>query len=729
MDLQAVTGQIYIIDGEAQTEAAVPGLLAQPAPAKAARGRGRDFLFVHLSLSGPAAETASLTHDLVEFLSNCFYQCPGGSVTGALRKAIGETNELLLRWNLGGTGRGREGALTCAVLRGEELFVAQVGEALALVGHNFGVERLPPRKPDRITPLGQTAGIDVRYFHTRLQAGDMLLLADPRLGYLSAESTTAVLVETDVESGLAELATLVGADSARLLLVEFCDEAGDYVPEVGPPVRQVESKPALTPLAAQPQRSTPSGGSRAAATAAGPHAPVTRLAQLELPTIDPARVETGARQATSSAARAMARVVAAVADVMTLAWPPQTREEAEAQGSWAWPALSAVVIPVIVTLIVSGVYFQRGQVMRFTEIKQEMNQNLGLAAQDGGANELARPHYVRVLALAEEADAIRQGDSEIGRLRNEARAGLDRLDGITRLRSERLYQYEPGTQLTAVVLRPGYSGGIFTLDGARSLVYYHESSEDYLGMTGERPLNLLFPGQVVGSHVVNQIIDIVWRPQGLAISREGLAMLDRGGAAVTYFPNLADTRATALGFASDWREPTAATTFSERLYILDRGAREVWKYFADGEGFILKDDDRTIRFLENPQLNEAVDVAIYSEDGSVVVLYGDGRLRRFVAGRLLWSEVELQQNGLDLPLVAPTAVKIIGRGLNASIFVADPGSGRILQFSLGGILLAQYQATDANGRELFSQIHDFDVAQAPLRIITGAGNILYAAHQ
>jgi hypothetical protein len=724
MDLQAVTGQLYIVNGEAQAETAVPGLLARPAPGQAARGRDRDFLFVHLSLSGPPDETAALAHDLVEFLSGSFYKCPGGSVTGALRKAIGETNDLLLRWNLSSVGRAREGALTCAVLRGEELFVAQVGEALALVGHNFGVERLPVKKPDRATPLGQTAGLDVRYFHARLQTGDMLLLADPRLGYLSPESTAAALVETDVESGLAELAMLVGEDSGRLLLVEFCDHAADYVPDVGQPLRQGESKSSLAPPVRQPQRTAPAGTGTVLASSAA-----ARLSQLELPTIHPERVETSARQVTSTAARGMARVAAALADVMMLAWPPQTREEMEAQGSWAWPALAAVVIPVIVTLIVSGVYFQHGQVVRFTEIKQEMNQSLGLAAEDGGFNELARPHYVQVLALAAEADTLRQGDSEVVRLRREAQAALDRLDGITRLRSQPLYHYESGTQLAAVVLRPGHGGGIFTLDGARSLVYYHETSEDYLAPIGQRPLNLIFPGQVVGTHVVNGIIDMVWRAQGLSISREGLAMLDKGGAAITYFPNLQDTRATTLGYASDWREPTAVTTFSERLYILDRGAREVWKYFADGEGFFLKEDDRTIRFLENPELNEAIDVAIYSEDGSVVVLYGDHRLRRFVGGRVLWSEVELQQNGLDLPLVAPTAVKIIGRGLNSSIFVADPGSARILQFSLGGILLAQYKAADGDGRELFSQIHDFDVAQAPLRIITGAGNVLYAAHQ
>ena len=48
--------------------------------------------------------------------------------------------------------------------------------------------------------------------------------------------------------------------------------------------------------------------------------------------------------------------------------------------------------------------------------------------------------------------------------------------------------------------------------------------------------------------------------------------------------NFSDTRAVPLGLASDWRFPRAITTFDERLYVLDIGAGEIWKYFPDGDG-------------------------------------------------------------------------------------------------------------------------------------------------
>ena len=65
MDLLAITAPLHIVDGAAQESRAVPGVIALPAPAKAARGREHDFLFAHLALSGPAEETAAHAEHLV----------------------------------------------------------------------------------------------------------------------------------------------------------------------------------------------------------------------------------------------------------------------------------------------------------------------------------------------------------------------------------------------------------------------------------------------------------------------------------------------------------------------------------------------------------------------------------------------------------------------------------------------------------------------------------------
>ena len=705
MNLQAVTGQLYLIEGEVQETTAVPGLLAQSAPKKAARSRDRDSLFIHLTLTGQPEETAVLSQDLLDTIHQHFFTT-SGSVTSALRQAILKANELLLRLNLSGTGESREGAISCAVLRNNELFILQTGEGLAMLGHNFGVERLPAKEPDRLTPLGRTAGLDIRYSHHRLEVGDLLLLADPRVGHMSTQAFAPALVDTEIEVSMGALADVVAEETGRFLLVEF---SGDVPPEFQDTIqvsprsgKQLPTPPTPTPM---------------------------RQSLAEQPTVPMATVEDAARKATSEAAKGLSQVTGWLATLLTRLRPPRQPDEEPVNRPLA--ASLAIIIPIMVALIVTNVYLQFGQNERMAEIKVEIGQNLALAEAAGDDENLARQHYATIQQLAFEADLLNPNEPEIERLAQQAQEAMDRLDNVTRLVARPFYTFNETAQLTAVALRDGFNGGIYTLDGANSHVYWHDTDETFVNPMVTVPEQILFREQAVGSHVVNNIVDIMWRPRGLSVSREGLAMLDAGGALLTHFSDFGDTRPVPLGFASEWQFPTEITSFDERLYILDNGAGVIWKYFPDGDGFIIRDDERTLAFADDVDLAHVKDLAIYSEDGSLVLVYDDGRIRYFntLTGQVRWDEFTLVQNGFTLPLLAPTAVKMVGPGANASVFVADPGSGRIVEISRGGLVLAQFRATDENGRELFANITDFAVAKSPLRIFVTSGNTLYIATQ
>ncbi|MDX1686678.1 MAG: hypothetical protein R3248_01735 [Candidatus Promineifilaceae bacterium] len=724
-DLQAVTGQLYIVEGEPQEVKAAPGLLAQSPPGKAARGRARDSLFVHLSLTGRPEETENLAQDLLDAISKRFYET-AGSVTSALRNAILEANRLLLRRNMSRTGPTREGAVTCAVLRGEELYVVQSGEALALIGRNFGVERLPTGEPAQMTPLGRTAGPELRYFHNWLEPGDMLLLLDPRLAHLPAEQVKPVLVDSTVEDGIPQMTAIIGEESGRLLLIEFTDEPPVDLPET----RVSRPEPAAPPPSPSPRTLPPPTekplreGARPGGKSAGKGKPRIRMPDVELPS--PERVEDTARRATSQTARGLSRATGWLAELVEHLRPPRDEEEEETPAGWALPALLVILIPVLVAVVVGGVYVQRGRVTRASELRQEMRQLL-TQAEEASTEAEQRAAYNEVLALAQEAELLRPGNEEVERLRQEALRAMDRLEEVTRLTAQPLYRYEEGTAIRGVTLRGGLNGDIYTLDGANNRVLLHETEEDYVTLTAEEPQEIIFGGQAVGSHVVGALIDMFWRPSGTQASIDGLAVLDGRGALLTYHPNFSNVRAAPLGLASEWLEPVATAQFNERLYVLDTEAGQMWRYFPEGDGFYVDEGQRA---LSLPDLDQAVDAAIYSEDGSVLVLYADGRLRRYGQDSLLWDEGVLTRSGMETPFVAPTHIKIVGRGLNSSVFVADPGTGRIVQLSLGGTFLAQYKAMDEEtGEELFTKLSDFDVAETPLRIFVGAEDGLYVAVQ
>ncbi len=740
-DLQAVTGQLYIVDGVMQTvdvTAAVPGILVQPPPNKANRSRNRDFLFAHLTLSGNAEETAVLAQDLLDLISHKFYAA-SGSLTAALRSAIMAANQSLLQRNLTSKEGMREGGLTCAVLRQGELFTLQAGETLALLGHNFGIERLPPRQPDHLTPLGRSSGLDFRYAHHRLQSGDLLLLADPRLNHLPTDDFNEALVDTDIESGLDALIDIVADESARLLMIEFNDDSLLDLPDVVQPRPREGQLVAPTP---QPRRSP--------AAALPPATPNERRPQpvrdgrpapardnmRTLPAIDRRQVEHTARQAGSQAALGLSTFTAWLVDLLSRLRPPRTAQtlpdEAEPT-SLTWPILIAVLIPILIAVIVSGVYLERGRVQRLSEIRAEMSQLISLADGVGEDAVQARQYYTDALALAVESETeVRPGDETVAQLRAIARERLDELEDVTRLSARPYYEFSEGTALTHVVLRDGFNGGIFMLDKGNGLVYEYETDDTYLTPLTLEPQARVFNGQAVGTQVVGSVIDMFWRPAGNAVSRDGLAMLDSSGGLLTYQPNLGSTFAVPLDLASEWLAPIAVATFDERLYILDIGTQAIWKYFPNGDDFTANADDRAIAFTEDPDLEQVIDFDIFSQDGGLVLLYRDGRIRYYDtrSGRLEWDESDLLTNGLQTPLVAPTSVEIVGRGLNASIFVADPGSGRIVQVSRPiGQVLAQYRATGPNGEELFSQITDFAIAETPLRVFVTTGQTLYLAVQ
>ncbi len=723
MQLHALTGQLYIADGVEQDQARVPGLLVQPAPSRAAHGRQRELLFAHLTLTGALADNANLLQGLLQSVSEQYFK-NSGSVTASLRQVIQDTNNRLLQLNLSGNDAPREGAISCAVLHDDELFIVQTGESLALLGHNFGVERIPAHTPEHITPLGRSAGVDFRYYHQRLLPGDMLLLADPRIAHLPSHALSPALVDTELDLGLDELKEAIGSNSGRLLLVEFSDELPGGIPIVPKPVLKkgritlpkMNAKKAVVAAAAMPAQPL----RESQTSAAVPDSDAQDLGDT---------VETTARHAASRSALGLSFLTGWSADLMLRLRPPV--EEGEDGNQWALPAAIAILIPVIVAVIVSGVYLQRGRVRQVGELRQEMSQSLVSAQEAGNDSDLARQQYTQLVTLAAEAEELRPGDPGVAEMRRKALIALDELDGVTRLTASPMYTFDRSTELSAVTLPGEFNSGIYTLDGAKGIVFKHETDELYTTLTADEPVTLGFSGQAVGNHVVQEFVDIMWRPSGAQVEDDGVAMLDNGGALVTYYPASAETRAATLGLSSEWQDPAAMTQYSERLYVLDPPSATIWKYFPQDVGFIVDPAERMLTLNADVDLVNAIDIDLYSEDGSLLVVYGDGRIRFYDtrSGRVQWDETELLESGLSVPLQNPVAGELIGKGLNASIFVLDAGTGRIIQISRLGTVLAQYRATDDRGQDALVGSSDLAIAEAPLRIFVTAGNTLYLARQ
>ncbi len=574
-----------------------------------------------------------------------------------------------------------------------------------------------------MTPLGRSSGLDFRYYHQRLQPGDMLLLTDPRISHMPSHSLSPALVDTELELGLDELREIIGEDSGRLLLVEFTDDAPNTLPVIAKPIIR---KGRIT----LPQ---------SAAVASMPNQPVREGQQS--PDFDNSQsiysrdisesVETTARHAASRSALGLSFLTGWMADLMLRLNPPVEAGD-EDRAHWALPVILAIGIPLIVAIVVSGVYLQRGRVRQVAELRMEMSQSLVMAQEAGDDKVLAREHYSHLVELASEANELRPGDPGVAEMRHQALTAMDELDGVTRLNATPFYTFDSSADLSAVALREDFTGGIYTLDSANDTVYSHDTDETFTNLLSEKPATVGFNGQAVGTHVIQDIVDIMWRPSGAQVEEDGLAMLEKGGALVSYYPNSAETRAAPLGLSSEWQNPVAFTQYSERLYVLDPPSEAIWKYFPQGEEFIAEPTERQLTMnADDVDLINAIDLDLYSEDGSLLVTYSDGRIRYYDtrSGRIQWDETDLLENGLSTPVGYPAAAILVGKGLNASIFILDSSSGRIIQVSRLGTILAQYRALDERGQDAFIGGSALAVAETPLRIFVTVDNELLLAKQ
>jgi hypothetical protein len=727
MELEAVYGHLNVHDGK-RLEGAPPGVLVetQSPSARTARGRDRDTLLVHLTLTSRETPPAALYQNVLEALVEAFY-LSSGSVTAALRKAIRAANEYLMRHNIRMEGIDKQhGGITCAVLREEEVFIAQAGPALAFIAHQGQLERLPPRPPGDASPLGISYGVDTRFYHSWVHPGDVLLLAEPSFERHSDQAVGSAVIYEGISTGINNLAKMMGNDRhARLLLVEF---SADRLRRPPPPGRAATADEVVKP-------SVPEAILTPMPPAEGPPEPDRPAGQpADTPPRSAARIDVGegVRKAASGLALGVARVIGGVGQVLGRLFSEGAAEgQAVKKDRGPSPvalATLAVLIPIVVGLIVVAVYTQRGRAEQFLELLVEMEQESLLAQDAAGDPAAARAHWERVMEMSDEALRLRPAHDVVLQFRRQSRDALDVLDEVTRLAVHSLYKYQgQGGTPSALTVQ---SLAVYVLDDGVDYVYKHLLESDLQPVGEIGPETLLFKQQAVGGDAIGELVDLIWFPRSGEIREDTVAILDSSGLLLNYRPSWGDVLSLQLRTPAAWSNPVAMAVYGDNLYVLDVGAGEVWKFNAQDGGY--PDEPTAYRFDLNEDGNPTNDVALaemvdmtIDRDGNLYLLKSDGEVFKFFGGeRKPFLLADLKE-----PLVAPTAIFCSLIGLNPFCYIADPGSGRIVQVTPQGLFWAQYRAKGADLADPFAQIRDIYVHEMPLLLIyaTSGDNLLVAA--
>ena len=608
--------------------------------------------------------------------------------------------------------------------------------------------------------LGVSALVEPNLHYFRVEPGDMLILADSRLaGQLPLADVKNAISARNIKTALKNLGKIAQAKDCSALVIGVEEKpqpglVGLKVPEAArlgsllsgqprPAVAVAQAtgegqsvlEPELAPAAAgMPKAAAPSGRSaspgrdqdppRTAGAPPGRHPNAAKSRVLASTAHEPSLKSEASWHSsrsrshsplvrllqwfTASVLLLLALLAGGLKSILGLVLPDSDKESRPQAGMQAyrpqpshisWTVLRniAIAIPLIVALVVVVSYLQKGrlreaeytQLVQTAQSKFQQSQAVDPAAAHGLMREAD--------SLLAQAEEIKSGQPEIVEMRTRMAEASDTIGKVQRLYYlPQLRQYtDEGTNLKSLIVQ-GLE--LYILDTGTDRIYHHRLDETgETLMPDDESVLLVSRGQVVEDVAVGELLDAVWMPVGGNRQTSDLVIMN-STALLEYNPNWG-LATTAIAGRESLVLPVAASSFFGNLYVLDPQGNRLWRYLPTTDGYNAAPES----YFPPEQLidlSTAVDMAI---DGSIYVLFKDGRINKFTSGQ----QVEFSLSGLDIPLNNPVSIFTAPDEEVQHVYVADAGNQRIVQFNKDGSFVRQFKprpeeaVTFANLQDLF----------------------------
>jgi hypothetical protein len=446
----------------------------------------------------------------------------------------------------------------------------------------------------------------------------------------------------------------------------------------------------------------------AADPATEPAAPVPPeiLEILEVPELPelPELPEVPRQPAVVKVAGAAASILEKTGKGLTLALDrmlPEAAEEGPRVPSMVAAAM-AVLIPVIVVFVIVATRLAQVDTSQFEQMVRNVEEAAAQARTvplDDAKN--AHAAWVGVLQRIEEAEQStgRSNDPTLAAIRAEAQRILDQFAMVTRRDAVPLRTFDGAPDLRAVVVRA--QTDLYTLDIANAAIWHDRLNPTDKSVFRRSSAAVVVRGQAVNAFSVRSLIDMAWMADGSSKNR--VVALDSQGILVTYSPVFAPATATRLAGVEQWVDPVAMTVWRDRLYVLDVGANQIWRYTPVGASYPTPPDP----YFEEPiDLSQAVDMGIDATPGNVYILFADGKVRKFLAGREQpFDFAGMPEDGLK----AGGMLYLDADAIFPAMYIVDPRDQAIYQLTLRGQFQRRFKAREtATFRNLTSVYVDGD---------------------
>ncbi|MEP7288044.1 MAG: hypothetical protein ABI947_20005 [Chloroflexota bacterium] len=737
-ELEALIGHVYVVGGRA-VSATPPGALVELPPRKPQRGREQDTFFTLVTPAGSTQGQATFYEQLARLAADLYFQTSGG-VTSGLREAVGVVNNNLIEHNVV-AGQRYEANMICLVLRGHEVYVARAGACLCLLRQGDSFITLPDDLRDEYAlnglPLGYSPVPDIKLSHYEIAPKHVMILADAGFAQADRQDLNDALGAGNLQSIIEPLKTL-GGNKAQAVVIEFVSVDTPDPTVQAPPTGLRITRSSAAPTAAP---ASPLSATGLAAPVKSVAAPPTPPKPAPKPKSDPVRspapnaasvaaeplppIREIAAETTQNASRAGRRAVGGVASFLSAftkglsALLDRLLPEPE-EGGPQIPAMLAaglaILVPVVIVFIVVALRLSQADMTEFERQVQDVQ-----AAADQASTipiteqDRSKTVWVGVLQRIDnvELSSGRTDDATLEGIRAKAQGILDNYAKVTRRTAIPIRSFSDSAKLRGPIIQGGTS--MYTLEIKSSAISRDTLNQTSNMVAARSAQPVVQKSQAVGSRSVQQLIDIVWMPEGGIPRANVLAALDTQGLLITYSPTFAPATSQSLPGSDLWVNPVAIATWQGRFYILDAGANQIWRYLPTGITYPDAPEEY-FAATSKPDLKDAVDFAI-DGSGNIFVLFSNGTLKRFNGG----AEQPFSFNGLpDGSLKSANAMYLDNDSTLPAIYITDPLDQSVYQVTLAGTFRFRFRATD---NAAFRQLTGVYVDQN--RVYVASGSLIY----
>jgi hypothetical protein len=197
---------------------------------------------------------------------------------------------------------------------------------------------------------------------------------------------------------------------------------------------------------------------------------------------------------------------------------------------------------------------------------------------------------------------------------------------------------------------------------------------------------ILRQGDTVEDAQVGRLVAMTWQlPIPGIEDRPALLILDRNNNVFRYDQRVEGITRIRFADQSAWRTPTQLYSFAGRLYLVDEGANQIFRY---PPGDYSQPPEPWFQTQTPVNLNGVQAMTI---DGDIWLLFTSGEILRYNQGRGVPFTLEN-----SIPLAGEPVDLAVGDQENSLIYLADRSESRILVFDKQGNYQRQLQAAEGD---------------------------------